>query len=89
MVSKIDLSEPGFITIDKGTGHAVRYATGSRLLGNLVVALIRTLIARDIIQEDFADNLGMDITLDEIIVAVEEVGGAYQNPDLKNLSETP
>ena len=83
-VKSIDMSEPGFITIDRGSGPPVRYPTGSRLLANLVTALIRTLIERDVIDEDFADNLGMDLTLDQIIVSIESVGGAYHNPDLNN-----
>jgi len=82
--SKVDLSVPGYITIDPGTGHSVRYPTGSKVLANLVVALIRTLIEREVIDEDFADNCGMAITLDEMISGIEAVGGAYHDPNLVN-----
>ena len=83
--TKVDLSVPGYITVDPDTGHAVRYPTGSKLLANMVVALIRTLIEREVIDEDFADNCGMDITLDQMIAAIETVGGAYHDPDLTNV----
>ena len=83
--TNVDLTEAGYITINTGTGHPVRYPTGSKLLGNMVVALIRTLIERDVIDEDFADNCGMNITLDQMITAIETVGGAYHDPDLTNV----
>jgi len=79
-------SEPGFITIDRGSGPPVRYPTGSRLLASVLTALIRTMIERDLIDEDFADNCGMNLDLDGIIAAIEEVGGLYHNPDLHDMS---
>ena len=80
---KVDLSVPGYITVDPDTGHAVRYPTGSKVLANLVVALIRTLIERDVIDEDFVDD-SMELTLDQIIAGIEGVGGSYDDPNLIN-----
>ena len=51
-------------------------------LANLVVILIRTLIERQVLDESFADSLGLDWDLDHIIYAVEQMGGTYHSPDL-------
>jgi len=50
-------------------------------LANLVAVLIRTLIARDVLDESFLENDELD--LDHIIYAIEQMGGAYHEPDLK------
>lgn len=44
-------------------------------LANLVVVLIRTLIDRQVLDESFADSLGLDWDLDTIIHAIEQMGG--------------
>ena len=54
-------------------------------LANLVVILIRTLIDRQVLDETFADSLGLDMDLDHIIAAVEAMGGTYQEPDLDDV----
>ena len=51
-------------------------------LANLVVILIRTLIEREVLDESFADSLGMDWDLDHLIYAIEQMGGKYHEPDL-------
>lgn len=51
-------------------------------LSNLVVILVRALIAREVLDESFADSLGMDWDLDHIIYAIEQMGGSYDVPSL-------
>jgi len=58
---------------------------GLRLLANLTVIVLRTLIARDLLDEDFADDLGMDWDLEHIIYALEQLGGSYEEPNLDNV----
>jgi len=53
-----------------------------KALANLVVILIRSLIARDLLDEDFVDDGGMDWDLDHIIYAIEQMGGSYHEPSL-------
>ena len=65
--------------IPVGLTHA--QVAGVTYLANLVVVLIRTLIARDLLDEDFADELGMDWDLEHIIYALESLGGTYHEPD--------
>jgi len=60
---------------------------GVTYLANLVVVLIRTLIARDLLDEDFADNLGMDWDLEHIVHALESLGGAYHEPNFDDVEE--
>lgn len=56
-------------------------------LANLVVILIRTLIERGVLDESFADSLGMDWDLEHIIHAIEQMGGTYHEPDLDDAGE--
>jgi len=58
---------------------------GVRLLANLFAIFIRTLVEKDILNEDFADSLGMDWDLDHLIYAIEQLGGAYDEPDFDNV----
>ena len=49
-------------------------------LANLVVVLVRTLIDRQILNESFLEN--DDLDLDAIIQSIEDMGGAYHEPDI-------
>ena len=60
---------------------------GIRLLSNLVVVLIRTLVEKDILDETFADSLGMNWDLNHLIYAIEQMGGAYHSPDLDDVED--
>ena len=51
-------------------------------LANLMVVLVRTLIEREILDESFADSLGLGWDLDHIIYAIEQIGGSYSDPNL-------
>lgn len=54
-------------------------------LANITAILIRTLIERKILDEDFIDSLGMNWDLDHLIYAIEQMGGSYHEPDLDNV----
>ncbi len=60
---------------------------GIRLLANLNVFIIRTLIEREILDETFADQLGLDMDLDHIIYAIEQLGGSYAEPDFDDVED--
>ncbi|KKK85525.1 hypothetical protein LCGC14_2772410 [marine sediment metagenome] len=49
-------------------------------LANLVVVLIRTLIARDILDEQFMEDNDYDLAA--IVQTIEDMGGDYGEPDL-------
>ena len=49
-------------------------------LANLVAVLIRTLIDRQVLDESFLEN--DDLDLDHIIYSIEQMGGAYHEPDI-------
>lgn len=51
-----------------------------KALANLVAVLIRTLINREVLDESFLEDGGLD--LEAIIFTIEEMGGAYHDPDL-------
>jgi len=53
-----------------------------KALANLEVILIRTLIEKEVLDETFADSLGMEFDLDYIVQAVENMGGSYDEPHL-------
>ncbi len=97
---RVICTEPGFITIDTGSGppRRISMATlltqpdiptglthtqvdGVRLLANLMAILLRTLMGKDILDESFADEFGMDWDLNTIIYAIEQLGGTYHDPD--------
>ena len=99
-------TEPGFITLDTGSGPPRRIAianllrqpdipeglthtqvAGIGLLTNLVVILIRTLIDKEILDETFADSLGMNWSLNDIIYAIEQLGGSYAVPHFDNIED--
>ena len=71
--------------IPVGLTHA--QVAGVTYLANLVIVLIRTLIAKDLLDETFADELGMDWDLEHIIYALESLGGAYHEPNLDNVED--
>ena len=99
-------TEPGFITIDTGSGPPRRISVatlltqpdipvglthsqvaGVSLLANLVVIIIRTLVDKEILDETFADSLGMDWNLDTLIYAIEQLGGAYHEPNFDDVED--
>ena len=58
---------------------------GITYLANLVVVLVRALIAKDLLDETFADELGMDWDLEHIVYALESLGGTYHEPNFDNV----
>jgi len=70
---------------DIPTGLTYSQITGITALANLIVILIRTLIDRNVLDEDFLEE--SDIDLNTIVEAIENMGGDYGNPDLTG-SET-
>lgn len=67
---------------DVPTGLTYTQVTAITTLANLVATLIRTLIDRQVLDETFADSKGMSYDLDHIIHSIEQMGGAYHNPDI-------
>ena len=67
---------------DIPTGLTYIQVAALKTLANLVVILIRTLIEREVLDENFADSLGLDMDLDHIVAAIEAMGGTYHEPDL-------
>ena len=51
-----------------------------KTLANLVVVLIRTLIARDVLDEQFMEENDYDLAA--IVQTIEDMGGDYIEPDL-------
>ncbi len=49
-------------------------------LANLTAVLIRTLIDRQVLDESFMEHDELD--LDHIVGAIEDMGGAYHEPDI-------
>ena len=72
---------------DVPVGLTHTQVAGLSLLGNLCAIIIRTLIDRDILDETFADSLGMDWDLDHIIYALEQLGGSYSDPNFDNVED--
>jgi hypothetical protein len=66
--------------LDIPTGLTHTQVVGITTLANLIVILIRTLIDRKILDESFLENDEMD--LDHIIQVIEDMGGAYHDPNL-------
>ena len=71
--------------LDIPTGLTYSQVAAVTTLANLVVILIRTLIERQVLDESFADSFGLDWDLDAVIYAVEQMGGAYHDPDLDDV----
>ena len=51
-----------------------------KTLANLVAVLIRTLIARDVVDEQFMEDNDYDLAA--IVKTIEDMGGDYSEPDL-------
>ncbi len=66
---------------DIPTGLTHAQVAGIGLLANLMSILLRTLMDKDILDETFADQFGMDWSLNSIIYAIEQLGGTYHDPD--------
>ncbi len=66
---------------DIPTGLTHAQVAGLSTLANVFVILIRTLIARDVIDETFADSAGLSSSLNQLIYVIEQLGGAYHQPD--------
>lgn len=68
--------------VDVPVGLTYTQVTAITALASLIVVLIRTLIDRQVLDESFADSLGMDLDLDHIIYAIEQMGSTYHEPDI-------
>lgn len=60
---------------------------GIRLLSNLMVVVIRTLMEKDILNEQFLDEFGMDYDLEHLEYAIEQLGGSFSDPDFDNVED--
>ena len=58
-----------------------------KTLANLLVILIRTLISRGVLDEDFIHG-EMEWDLDHIIYVIEQMGGSYAKPQLDDALNT-
>jgi len=65
---------------DIPTGLTYTQVGAITTLANLVVVLIRTLIARDILDEQFMEDNDYDLAA--IVQTIEDMGGDYGEPDL-------
>ena len=65
---------------DIPTGLTYTQVQAITALSNLVAVLIRTLIAREVIDENFLEEGEMD--LEAITEAIELMGGDYGDPDI-------
>ena len=52
-----------------------------KTLTNLIVVLVRTLIAKNVLNEEFLEEQG-DLDLDHLIYVFEQIGGSYHDPDI-------
>lgn len=66
--------------MDIPTGLTYTQIKSITALANLMAVLIRTLIDRQVLDESFMEN--DDLDLDHIIKSVEDMGGAYHDPDI-------
>ncbi len=66
--------------LDIPTGLTYAQVQAITPLANLIVVLIRTLIARDVLDESFLEN--DDYDLDAIVKSVEDMGGDFGEPDI-------
>ena len=65
---------------DIPTGLTYTQVGAITTLANLVVVLIRTLIARDVLDEQFLEDGDYDLAA--IVQTIEDMGGDYITPDL-------
>ena len=73
--------------VDIPIGLTHTQVDGIRILANLMVIVVRTLIGREILDEDFADDSGMEMSLEDIIHILEQLGGSYSEPDFDALED--
>jgi len=66
--------------LDIPTGLTYSQVGAITTLANLFVVLIRTLQAKDIVDEDFLEKGEFDISA--LIASIELMGGSYTDPDL-------
>ena len=66
--------------LDIPTGLTYEQVGAVTTLANLIVVLIRTLIDRQVLNESFLED--DDYDLDAIIQSIEQMGGAYHEPDI-------
>jgi len=65
---------------DIPTGLTYEQVSAVTTLANLFAVLVRTLIDRGVLDESFME--GSEYSLDDLIEAVESLGGAYHEPDI-------
>jgi len=69
--------------LDIPTGLTYAQVGAIKTLANLFVVLIRTLVDKEILDESFGESDGdLSLDLEHLIHAIEEMGGAYHDPDL-------
>ena len=66
---------------DIPTGLTYTQVSAISSLANLIAVLIRTLIDRQVLDESFLEK--DDLDLDHIIHSIEQMGGAYHEPDIE------
>lgn len=66
--------------LDIPVGLTYSQVSAITTLANHVAVLIRTLIDRQVLDESFLEN--DDYDLDTVIYSLEQMGGAYHEPDL-------
>ena len=66
--------------LDIPAGLTYNQVGAVKTLANLVVVLIRTLIARDILDEQFLEDGEYDLAA--LVQTIEDMGGDYGEPDL-------
>lgn len=72
---------------DIPTGLTHTQVAAITALANLTAILIRTLIERKVLDEDFIDSLGMNWDLEHLSYAIGQMGGSYDNPDLDDIED--
>ena len=66
--------------LDIPTGLTYSQVGAITTLANLVVVLIRTLIAKDVLDESFMEDGDYDLAA--IVASIENMGGNYGEPDI-------
>lgn len=66
--------------LDIPTGLTYEQVAPITTLANLIAVLIRTLIDRNVLDESFLENDGLD--LDHIVYSIERMGGDFGDPDI-------
>jgi hypothetical protein len=66
--------------LDIPTGLTYTQVQAVTALSNILAVLIRTLVARDILDESFLED--GEYTLESLTEAIEQMGGDYGDPDI-------